>query len=130
MVRSIDKFLIKKEQDIILNFMEASKRAVINGRTLEKTAQPDIKPLKEIYCKKLTVWDSFLDTLTKDQRTTYRNLWKGNRSKCAIEEFLATLKNIIDGQTPIYLHLKILDDFTERINICNQANLLYSCPAS
>ena len=132
MTRSVDNFLTKEEQNMIIRFIESSKKRpqTHNHKTQGLPPELDTKPLKLLWEMKNDEWSSFLHTLTEDQRTNFENLWKEGRSKCAIEEFLATLKNIIDGKTQAYHHLNILDDFKTRINDCNKANLPYSCPVS
>jgi len=132
MTRSIDNFLTQEEQNVIIRFIMISEKRpkTYNEKTHGMPTELDTKPIELIWEKKNDEWNSFLDKLTEDHRTTYRNLWKGISTKCAVEEFLATLKNIIDGKTQAYQHLNILDEFKKQINYCNEANLPYSCPAS
>ena len=126
MTRSIDNFLTKEEQNMIIRFIEKKEKRPItyNEETHGLPPEVDTKPLESLRKKKYHEWSSCLrGAMIPNQEISYMQMIEKNDIPCAIKGFLTSLKKMQSEETPIFEFKNVLQDLDRNLKLCGA-----SCP--
>ena len=126
MTRSIDNFLTKEEQNMILRFIETKekRRFIYNEKTGGLPPALDMRLIEILWKKKNDEWNSCLKgALVPNTGISYRQSIEKNNIDCAIKNFLITFKSMLDEELPVFEYKSILEDLDTGVSICGA-----SCP--